>query len=263
MNDLEIKEMLAKHYSVNCNEDERLIRDRAHNIEFITTNKYIEKYLKKGDKILEIGAATGRYSLYYAKKGYEVEAVELLENNLKVLKSKIEPEMKINAAQANAKDLSRYKDETFNITLCLGPLYHLYTQEDRDIAIKEAIRVTKKGGIIYFAYITNEAVILNYGLRKGNLLRLDKLLDEKCEVEDNPEEIFAVSRVDKFNKSMEKYKLENLHQVAVDGLSQMLADKIEGLTQEEYEVWKKIHFKICERKDLIGYSSHVLYIAKK
>lgn len=54
-------------------EDERLTKDKTHQIEFITTTTYIDKYLKKGDKILEVGAATGAYSLHYARQGYEVE----------------------------------------------------------------------------------------------------------------------------------------------------------------------------------------------
>lgn len=261
--DQKVKEILHNHYSNNCNEEERLVKDRAHNIEFITTDKYIKKYLKKGDKILEIGAATGRYSVYYASKGYEVNAIDLLECNLQILKSKIEPQMKINAIKGNAKDLSKFKDNYFDITLCLGPLYHLYSKEDINQAIKETIRVTKKGGIIFLAYITNEAVILNYGLRKGNLKRVKELMDENCKIQNIPEEIFSVFTVEDSNKTIRKFKLKELHQVATDSLWTMFADKIENLSDEEYKIWKEIHLKNCERKDLIGYSSHILYIAKK
>ena len=57
--------------------------------------------------------------------------------------------MKINAIQGNAVDLNSLKDDIFDITLVLGPLYHLYDELDIDKAIKEAIRVTKSGGKIY------------------------------------------------------------------------------------------------------------------
>lgn len=63
-------------------EDDRLTSDKMHYIEFITTTHYIDKFLKKGDRILEVGAGTGAYSLYYANKGYQVDALELVQANV-------------------------------------------------------------------------------------------------------------------------------------------------------------------------------------
>ena len=48
----------------------------------MTTVHYIEKYLKDGDKILDIGAGAGEYSLYFARKGYGVSALELADANI-------------------------------------------------------------------------------------------------------------------------------------------------------------------------------------
>lgn len=52
-----------------------------------------------------------------------------------------------------------------NVQSILNNYYNEY-DEDVNKAVSEAIRVTKPGGKIFFAYITNEAVILNYGLKK-------------------------------------------------------------------------------------------------
>ena len=61
-------ELLNKFYNEACDEDTRL--DAKHRqLEFLTTDKYVQKYLKPGCRILEIGAGTGKYSLYYAKQG--------------------------------------------------------------------------------------------------------------------------------------------------------------------------------------------------
>ena len=176
MNDVE--EILNNYYN-NYDEDSRLIRDKAHRIEYITTTKYIEKYLKKGDRILEIGAGTGRYSINYASKGYKVDAVELVNKNLEILKSKITKDMDITAIKGNAINLSMYKENTFDITLVLGPLYHLYDDIDINKALEEAIRVTRPKGKIFIAYITDDSVILSYGIRKGNLKRLKDICDGK------------------------------------------------------------------------------------
>ena len=117
-------------YYNQYDEDGRLKR-RYGQVEFITTNKYIHKHLKPGDKIIEIGAGTGAYSIPLAKEGYDVTAVELVEHNLDILKSKITDDMDIKAYQGNALDLSRFEDESFDVTLVLGPMYHLFTKEDK------------------------------------------------------------------------------------------------------------------------------------
>ena len=257
-----VNEILNKYYS-EYDEEARLVKDRSHHVEFITTIEYVDRYLKENDRILEVGAGTGRYSLYYASKGYKVDSVELIQSNIDVFKTKIKDDMDINVIQGNALDLSMYEDETFNVTLVLGPLYHLFTKENKEKAISEALRVTKKGGMIFLAYITNDAVILSYGLRKGNLLRIPELVDENYKVKDIPEEIFSVNLVDEFDEMMNGFSVEHLHNVATDGISAQLAEYVNKLSDEEYDIWVKYHLKTAERKDLLGYSNHILYIARK
>ena len=75
-------------------------------------------------------AGTGRYSLHYASQGYDVTAIEYVQHNLDILKSKIQDGMVIRAEKGDAVDLSRFADDTFDVTLVLGPLYHLYTDFD-------------------------------------------------------------------------------------------------------------------------------------
>ena len=81
-------------------------------------------------KILEIGAGTGRYSHYFAGNGYEVDAVELMECNIEVFKARTLPSEKITVAQGDALDLE-IEDEQYDITLLLGPMYHLFTAHDQ------------------------------------------------------------------------------------------------------------------------------------
>ena len=257
-----VNEILNKYYS-EYDEETRLVKDRSHHVEFITTIEYVDRYLKENDRILEVGAGTGRYSLYYASKGYKVDSVELIQSNIDVFKTKIRDDMDINVIKGNALDLSMYEDETFDVTLVLGPLYHLFTKEDKEKAISEALRVTKKGGMIFLAYITNDAVILSYGLRKGNLLRIPELVDENYKLKDIPEEIFSVNLVDEFDEMMNGFSVEHLHNVATDGISAQLAEYVNKLSEEEYDIWVNYHLKTAERKDLLGYSNHILYIARK
>ncbi len=254
--------IINSHYE-NYDEDTRL--DKKHNqIEFLTTKKYIQKYLKKGDKILEIGAGTGRYSLFYAGKGYDVTSIEYVQHNVEILKSKITKEMNIRAEQGDAIDLSRFEDNTFDITLVFGPLYHLFKQKDINKAIKEAIRVTKKNGIIMIAYLTSDSIMASWALRKHHLIDgQGKDFDENFKMINYEEGVFSAFYISEFKELMNKFSIEYLKNVATDGISNHYKTIIDELTKKEFDVWLKYHYSTCEREDLQGYSNHMLYICRK
>ena len=119
-------------------EDNRLAY-RHGSVEFLTTMRYIEKYRKPGDRVLEIGAGTGRYSHALARQGYTVDAVELIGHNIDIFRKNTQTGENITITQGNAMDLSAFPDNMYDITLLLGPLYHLYTKEDKQQALREAI----------------------------------------------------------------------------------------------------------------------------
>jgi ubiquinone/menaquinone biosynthesis C-methylase UbiE len=54
-----------------------------------------------------------------------------------------------------------YEDESFDLVLCLGPLYHLTERNDRILALKEAGRVLKSGGFIFAAAISRYASLFD------------------------------------------------------------------------------------------------------
>jgi ubiquinone/menaquinone biosynthesis C-methylase UbiE len=126
--------------------------------------KYIEECLKgiSDPSILEVGAGTGRYSVTLAKRGLHVAAVELIEHNLEILKSKLDGTEPITTLQGNALDLSVFPDDSFDLTMMLGPMYHLYTKEEKLKALSEAVRVTKPNGYILVAYCMNEPTVIQY-----------------------------------------------------------------------------------------------------
>ena len=134
---------LEEYY--NKYDEEGRLLSRHGQVEYLTTMKYIEECLEgiSDPSILEVGAGTGRYSVTLAKQGWQVTAVELIEHNLEILKSKLEGTEPITAIQGNALDLSQLTDNSFDLTMLLGPMYHLYTKEEKLKALSEAVRVTK------------------------------------------------------------------------------------------------------------------------
>lgn len=123
---MERMEALTNYYTTH-NEDARLAPKRGM-VEFLTTIHYVEKYLKPGMRILEIGAGTGRYSHYFAQNGYDVDAVEMMECNIEVFKANTKDGENITVQQGDAVDLQNIASDQYDITLLLGPMYHLYAR---------------------------------------------------------------------------------------------------------------------------------------
>lgn len=266
MNERKLDSILNNFYRDGNEEANRLIMDKMHYVEFVTTTNYIDKYLKPGDRVLEIGAGAGAYSLHYAKKGFKVDAIELVQANVDVMKSKISPDMNINAIQGNALDLSMYDDNTFDVTLSLGPLYHLFKPEETKKAIEEAIRVTKPGGKIFFAFILFDLTMLTWGFQFKNIYEnygVGKQVSEDFTPNNDETLIFNMRYFSEVKDIMNSFDLKQLHYVATDGVGRTIRNTIDEMTDEEYKLYIKYHLSICEREDLIGYSGHILSIVEK
>lgn len=153
-------EQIVTEYYNQWEENERVSRDHAHMTEFYITMHYIEQYLTKECRIIEVGCGTGIYSLELARRGYEVTAVDISSRNLDVMRSQITTSMKLEVIQGNAADLSGIADKSYDICLCLGPLYHLFDEKDIDKAINEMKRVTKQDGCIFMAFLSQDYIMM-------------------------------------------------------------------------------------------------------
>lgn len=256
--------ILTEYYS-GYDEDSRL-RSRHGMVEYLTTMRYIEKYLRPGMRILEIGAGTGRYSHALAQQGYEVDAVELVQHNINIFREKTQPGEKVTIRQGNAKDLSMFADDTYDITLLLGPMYHLYTVDDQKQALAEAIRVTKKGGIICAAYCGNEATMVQYCFGRGMLKeeRYQKLVDPVTfKAQSDPAELFELYRKEDIDALMADFPVTRLHYLGTDMATNYMRPVIDEMDDEFFEVYLRYHFAICERSDLVGASHHILDVFRK
>lgn len=241
-------------------EDTRLNHSKAASVEFITTTTYIEKYLKEGDRILDLGAGAGEYSLYFARKGYEVSSVELASANIEAFQNKITKEDKIQLIHGNALDLSCFKENSFDVVLLLGPLYHLSKEEDRQKCIVEAKRVLKPTGTIFFAFILNDMVILTEFYYRPKFF-LENSYDHKTfKVEDFP---FVFLTVEKTREMLKTAGIRIRKEVASDGVSELLEDKINAMDDESFKQYLKYHLYCCEKPEMLGRSNHLLTIGEK
>ncbi len=261
---MEVKNILENFYAA-ADEDSRLA-NRCGNVEYITTMHYIGKYLRPGMRIIEIGAGTGRYSHALAREGYRVDAVELTAHNIEIFKENTRDGENISITQAGATDLSAFESDTYDITLLLGPMYHLFTEEDKLQALSEAMRVTKKGGIIFAAYCMSDPSIVQYGFVKGNIHALFErnMLDPNTfKAYSSPAEIFELHRKSDIDRLRSSFSAEQLHFVAADGFANHIRQTLSEMDEETYELYLRYHLATCELVELTGYSNHTLDIFRK
>lgn len=256
---------LEEYYN-NYDEEGRLL-SRHGQVEYLTTMKYIKECLEgvSDPHILEVGAGTGRYSVTLAKQGLKVTAVELVEHNLEILKSKLDGTESINAIQGNALDLSAFEDNCFDLTMVLGPMYHLYKKEEKLTALSEAIRVTKPGGYILVAYCMNEPTVIQYVF---GLNRLSEVMDFNMITSDwhcisEPKDLFELVRTEDIAELDANVPAKRIKLVATDGATNYKREMIDAMDDETFDKWLDFHFTICERGDLIGASHHTLDILQK
>jgi len=255
-----------KDYYADYDEDGRLLSQHGR-VEYLTTQKYIHEALAddRGKTILEIGAGTGRYSVALAREGYRVTAVELLAHNLAILRGKLTGAEPIEVIEGNALDLSFLPDDGFDLTLLLGPMYHLYTPQDRARALSEAVRVTKPGGTLLVAYCMNEPTVVQYVFAGGHL---DEVLAQHMLTEDwhcisTPKELFALARPEEIAALDAAVAVDRVKLIATDGATNYLRPLIDGMDEATFAKWLAYHLATCERPELIGASHHTLDVLRK
>ena len=250
MNEKELIEYYNKH-----NEDKRLKTKHA-NIEFITAMKYIHEYIKEGYSILDVGAGTGAYSIPLRDEGYDVTAVELVKQNLKYMEK-----ANINCYQGTATNLSKFKDNSYNIVLLFGPMYHLLTMEEKIKALEEAKRVSKK--YIFISYCMNEFALIYHGFMEGYIKDDLKNIDDNFKILKDNDNLYSYVRLEDIDYLKDTCNLKRVKIINQDGPTEYIKKNVNNMDDATYELFIKYHLSTCERPELLGAGRHILDILEK
>lgn len=245
-------------------------RFERHPFEFRITTRMMDRYIKQGDRILDIGGGPGRYALYFANKGCDVTLVDLSDENVKFTLEKAgELNINIKAVAGDAREVDNYIEGKFDHIFLMGPMYHLLNEKDRTKALDAAINLLKDSGRIYISFIQ-----LFSGLIYGMKYMPELLLSE-------PEQVFVDAVLedksyggDAFTKAyftlikdiepfMAKFPLKKTHLFGQEGILSPCEPNILKQPQEIIDKWVEFAEKLCEREELLSYSEHVMYIGEK
>ena len=257
------EELLADFYD-RSDEGGRLEKSRHGQLEYAATMAYIHRYVNAGAKVLEVGAGTGRYSIALAEEGIDVTALELVESNLAVLRDNSRGLDSIRSYQGDATDLSRFADNAFDVALVLGPMYHLYTREEVNRAIDEAIRVTKPGGTLLFAFLSVYAIMYANALCSSWATYQKENFTEDFKVRHFQEQLFTGYDVCEFERLFDGKPVEHITTAAVDGPLEALEKRPDfSVSEEDFSSLVAWHLAFAEKRELLGGSNHLLYICRK
>lgn len=251
-------------------EDSRLSADNIRRLEFLTALVYMNKYLKKDMAILDVAAGTGAYALYFAALGMKVTALDLTPSYIEILKKKAaDQNLSIRSFVNDARDLSIFEDASFDCVFCMGPIYHLPKEADREKVMRESLRVLKPGGLFYLAYINKYFIFSHLASQNKQFLQEKwyQRIIEQGEMSAADEDCFWTDTWFTTPGAIErlagKYQLEMINHIAQDGVGRLLADEVNSMRVDEFKRWAEYHIRTCEEPSILGISNHGLYIGRK
>ncbi len=253
-----MQDKIIEYYN-NYDEDGRLKKDNLHKVEFLTTTAYFDKYFSSSQKILDACAGTGVYAFYFAEKGHEVTACDLVSHNVEIMKKSHKADMLKQISVCDVLNISeQFEPESFDCVLCMGALYHLRSKEDRLKAIKECFDATKKGGYVVLAYVNMfPVVMLETNDDLSNMDEMNRILNKQDDY------IFTFSTPDEIESLAEQVGLKKVCHFGADGMFYSIIDKVNNASDEDFKKLMEYHLATCEEPSILGASMHGLYIGQK
>jgi S-adenosylmethionine-dependent methyltransferase len=247
-------------------------RLERHQLEHDLTWRYLDQYLPSVGAILEVGAATGRYTLELAKRGYLLAAVDLSAALIEKCRKNLADEGLASRVQlfvADARDLSEVTEKRFDAVLLMGPLYHLVVEADRRLALKEACDRLRAGGIIFSSFISRFGIL-------GDLIKnVPAWIEEKAEVrsllekgkrpDDSPRGGFRgyFAHASEIAPLHEAMGFETLVVAGVEPAISADDESYNILQRKHRQLWLDLLVEISTEESIIEASRHLLYIGKK
>ncbi len=240
--------------------------------EFLLTCRYLDRYIKPGERILDIGGGPGRYSIYLAKRGCRVTLFDLAEENVRFALERAGDEgVTIDAVCGDAREADRLVSGQFDHVLIMGPLYHLLDEKDRERAVWAELKLLKPGGLLFASFIS-----MYGGLVYAVKIDPDIILSEvemdvffrRCLIEKKSyagpafTDAFLIQPGEVL-PFMSRFPLEKLHLFGQEGVLSPNENNIMTRSPEVVNAWLDFAEATCEHEELLCWSEHLMYIGRK
>ena len=261
----------ASHYDEG-REHQRLSSPQGR-LEFERSKDIIARNLfKLPAKILDLGGGTGHYSFWLANLGYEVHLVDAMDNHIETAQKVVQFYSLSSITVGDARG-TKFSDESFDVVLMMGPLYHLTDKRDRLCALEEAKRVLKPGGRMMAVCISKFASLLD-GYQSGfitdetfqSIVEQD-LIDGQHRNPQNHPHYFTTTKFhepSEFREEIEEAGFFDITLHAVEGFAAQLPDLDAKMSDESAKALMFHHLRTVESEpSLLGCTPHVIAVARK
>lgn len=273
-----IEKVRAYYDTFGMREWQRLERTDEGRVELYLTCQILSSYLPKSARILDIGGGPGRYTLWFAERGYQVVLADLSPELIKIAQEKISASHVASHVEemvvADARDLSRWKDASFDAVVALGPFYHLPDAVDRERAACEIVRVLCPGGHAFVALMPRYAF-----LRRALALKNEQhhiidpsfiyhVLEQGIFLNDQPGAFtggYGV-RPEEVEPFFSRYGLVMETLLAAQGIVPDLQEELTKLEQDNpaaYQAMLDIIIRTASDPSILGMANHLLYVGRK
>lgn len=250
-------------------EDDRLVR---HQLEYELTWRYLEDYLPPQGRVLEIGAASGRYTLELAARGYTVTALDLSAALTDLSRARLaETELgdRVSYLVGDVRDLGALRGQVYDAALVMGPLYHLIHEDDRRLALQQVFDVLRPGGVIFTAFISR------FGILGDLMKKIPEWIEKRGEVrsviergldpEDRPRQGFRgyFATVDEIAPLHEAVGYETILVAGVEPAISADDESYNVLEGTRRRAWLDLLYEVSVQPSIVGASRHLLYIGRR
>lgn len=241
--------------------------------EFELTTYMMDKYIRPGDSVLDIGGGPGRYSIHYAQKGCAVTLAELSPSNVALAKEKArEAGVNFSAYAVNCLELNSLGLPQFDHVFLMGPLYHLQSEADRVKAVENALQCLKPGGKLYVSFIQVFSGLIYDLQHEGHICEdmaipaCRKLVEGVPRGEDYSGPAFTAVyfyHLRNILPFMKRFPLKKLHLFGQEGFLAPNKLQLRERSPEELAQWVELAKQHIEVPELLSWAEHIMYIGEK
>lgn len=254
---------------------QRLVKDAFHGLEFRATMACLAQHVAPKSRVLDAGGGPGRYALELCRQGHRVTLLDRSPGCIARARELIAQQPQAVQEQMEAidvgdvRDLSRFADGSFDVVLCLGgPLSHLIRAEDRTLAIRELVRVARRGGMVVISVMGYLAVLRTVLLRSPS----DLSKPEREALFSGGDHLYTGGycdthfyRPEELRAMAESAGMETVEMRACEGLSSNLREATNALAAAggiAWERWVRLLDDTAQDPAVIATSEHFLYVGR-